>query len=77
MLGASWRTDLVGWIMLASAVVGAIADIIATQGMPKTIPEYVLFGSMVLAGIGHILAKDGKVTNSKDPGSPVDVPAGL
>ncbi len=77
MLGASWRTDLVGWIMLAGAVMGIIADIIATQGMPKTIPEYVLFASMVLAGIGHILAKDGKVSNAENPVSPKDVPKGV
>ena len=61
---ASWRTSLVGWIAIASGVAGMIADIIATQGMPKTIPEYFLFGGLVLGGIGHILAKDAVVTNS-------------
>lgn len=77
MLGVSWRTDLAGWIGIAAGIVGMIADIIVTQGMPKTIPEYFLFGGLVLAGIQGVLAKDGKVSNSKDPGSPKDVPAGL
>ena len=64
MLGASWRTGLVGWIAIASGVAGMTADIIATQGMPKTIPEYFLFGGLVLGGIGNLLAKDAKVSNS-------------
>lgn len=64
MLGASWRTGLVGILAIAGGVVGLIADIIATQGMPKTVPEYVLFGGLVLSGIGNLLAKDANVTNS-------------
>ncbi len=77
MLGASWRTDLVGYIALGGSAMGLIADIIATQGMPKTIPEYVLFGGLALTGIGHILAKDGKVSNAENPVSPKDVPKGI
>ena len=66
-MGASWRTSLVGWIAIASGVAGMIADVIATQGMPKTIPEYFLFGGLVLGGIGNILAKDAKVSNAPIP----------
>jgi len=77
MLGVSWRTSLVGWIGIIAGVLGMTADIIATQGMPKTIPEYFLFGSMVLAGIGGILAKDGKVSNAPVPVTPKDVPPGI
>ncbi len=77
MLGVSWRTDLVGWISIFAGVFGFIGDAIAQQGLPHTLPEYFIFGALVLNGIGHKLAKDGKVTNSKDPGSPIDVPAGL
>jgi hypothetical protein len=51
-----------------------IADIIATQGMPKTIPEYFLFGGLVLAGIGNLLAKDAKVSNSGTNAPAHDVP---
>ena len=77
MLGTSWRTSIVGWIAIASGVAGLIADIIATQGMPKTIPEYVLFGGLVLSGIGNLLAKDAKVSNSNNPRPvAVDVPPG-
>ena len=70
----SWRTNIVGWIAIASGVAGMIADIIATQGMPKTIPEYFLFGGLVLGGIGNLLAKDAKVSNSPTPTAPHDVP---
>lgn len=72
-MAASWRTNLVGWIAIASGVAGMIADIIATQGMPKTIPEYFLFGGLVLGGIGNLLAKDAKVSNAPNPGAPTEV----
>lgn len=73
-MGASWRTSLVGWIAIASGVVGFIVDLIATQGMPKTIPEYFLFGGLVLGGIGNIIAKDAKVSNSGTNAPAHDVP---
>lgn len=63
----SWRTSLVGYIAIASGAVGFIVDLIATQGMPKTIPEYFLFGGLVLGGIGNILAKDAVVSNAPTP----------
>lgn len=71
----SWRTSMVGWIAIAAGVAGMIADILATQGMPKTIPEYFLFGGLILGGIGNLLAKDAKVSNATNP-KPVasDVP---
>lgn len=70
----SWRTSIVGWIAIASGAAGMIADIIATQGMPKTIPEYFLFGGLVLGGIGNLLAKDAKVSNAPNPTASHDVP---
>ena len=73
MLGASWRTGIVGWIAIASGVMGLIADIWATQGMPATIPEYFLFGGLVLGRIGNLLAKDSKVSNSGTNAPPHDV----
>ena len=73
MASASWRTNLVGWIAIASGVAGMIADIIATQGMPQTSPEYFVFGGLVLGGIGHLLSKDAKVSNSSNPGPAKEV----
>ena len=70
----SWRTNIVGWIAIGSGVAGMIADIIATQGMPKTMPEYFLFGGLVLGGIGNLLAKDAKVSHSGTNAAPHDVP---
>lgn len=69
----SWRTSMVGWIAIAAGVAGLIADMIATQGMPQTIPEYFLFGGLVLGGIGNLLAKDSKVSNSPVAVAPHDV----
>jgi hypothetical protein len=63
-MGASWRTSLVGYISIASGVVGFIADLLVTQGLPSSLPEYVVFAGLVLGGIGHILAKDANVSNS-------------
>jgi len=77
MLGASWRTDLVGWIAIFSGILGAIADVVVTQGMPKTLPEYFVFGSLVLGGVGHILAKDAKVSNAENPVAPKQLPPGV
>lgn len=73
MLGASWKTGLIGVIAIAAGAMGMIADIVATQGMPKTIPEYFLFGGLVLGGIGHLLAKDATVTNAVNPGPASEV----
>lgn len=64
MLGASWRTSVIGWLSIASGVMGFVADTIVTQGMPQTVPEYIIFGGLVLNGLGHLLAKDAKVSNS-------------
>ena len=74
MLGASWRTSIVGWIAIASGVAGIIVDIIARQGMPTNPVEYVVFGGLVLTGIGNILAKDAKVSNSGTNAPAHDVP---
>lgn len=63
----SWRTNIVGYIAIGSGIAGLVADIIVTQGMPKTLPEYFVFGSLVLAGIGNLLAKDAKVSNALAP----------
>lgn len=63
----SWRTNIVGWAAIASGAVGLVMDIIATQGMPATIPEYFVFGGLVLGGIGHLLAKDDKESVTTPP----------
>ena len=71
----SWRTSLVGYLAIAGGIGGFIGDLIMTQGMPKTIPEYVIFGGMVLTGIGHLLAKDSVVSNAPNPVAATEVSA--
>ena len=63
----SWRTSAVGYIAIVSGLLGIIADIIVTQGLPKTLPEYFVFGSMILGGVGHLLSKDAVVSNAPHP----------
>lgn len=70
----SWRTNIVGWLAIAAGIGGMIADIIATQGMPQTLVEYIIFGGLVLTGIGHLLAKDAQVSHSGTNAAPHDVP---
>ena len=73
MLTGSWRTNIVGYTGIASGVLGLVADVIMNQGLPKTLPEYFIFGSLIIAGIGNLLAKDAKVSNSPHPVAASDV----
>lgn len=67
MPGKSWKTALVGYIMIAAAVIGFIADALQKQGMPNTVIEWVVFGTLIAGGINGILAKDYNVSNAPQP----------
>lgn len=67
MPGASWKTALVGYIMIAGGILSLIAEAIQKQGIPDTIIEWVVFGSLVAGGISSVLAKDHDVSNSPVP----------
>ena len=67
MPGASWKTALVGYIMIAGGILSLVAEAIQKQGIPDTLIEWVVFGSLVSGGISSILAKDHDVSNSPTP----------
>lgn len=67
MPGKSWKTALVGWIMIAGGILSLIAEAIQKNGVPDTIIEWVVFGSLVAGGISAIMAKDFDVSNSPTP----------
>ncbi len=73
LLGKSWRTGLVGVVSLLTGVLGFAADVIYKQGLPNTIPEWLVFGGLMLNGLAGLLQKDAKVTNSSNPAAAVDV----
>ena len=74
-MSGSWKTSLVGYIMIASGILAFIAEAVAKSGIPDTIMEWVTFGTLVIGGIVGILAKDGDVSNSPHPASATTVSA--
>ena len=67
MPGGSWKTGIVGWILVASGSLGLLADIIAKQGIPDTVIEWVSFGTAFASGIAALLAKDYDKSNAPSP----------
>ena len=72
MLGTSWKTSLMGWLLIGGDVIAFISKTLEAQALPNTLFEWVGFGMAMVTGIGMILAKDRDVT-----GLPKVVPAML
>lgn len=66
-LGPSWRTSVIGIISLLAGILGFISDTIATQGLPQTAIEWVVFAGLIINGIGHLFSKDTNVSNAERP----------
>lgn len=62
MLGTSWKTSLMGWIIIVGDVLAFVIDVIQKQGLPDTIAEWFMFAMGLATGIAAILAKDRDVT---------------
>ena len=62
MLGTSWKTSLMGWIVIIGDIVAFISKIVQDQGLPQTLVEWIAFGMALITGIALILAKDRDVT---------------
>lgn len=62
MLGTSWKTSVVGWIIIVGDVVAFLVDVIQKQGLPDTVAEWVMFPMGLATGLVAILAKDRDVT---------------
>ena len=74
-MAGSWKTKLAGWILIASGLLGLVAEAISKQGIPDTLMEWLTFGSMIGGGIVALLAKDYDVSNSPHPASATTVSA--
>lgn len=64
ILGASWRTSLVGWLGIAAGVAVALTQLI--QGGFTAVDWKAL--ALVIPGLGFLNAKDAKVSNAQTPG---------
>ena len=62
MLGTSWKTSLMGWLLIGGDVIAFISKTLEAQSLPSTLFEWVAFGMAMITGIGMILAKDRDVS---------------
>ncbi len=67
MPGGSWKTGIAGWAAVVADIAGLIAMTIEKQGLPKDASTWIVFGSVLAAGVGNILSKDYDKTNSSHP----------
>jgi NAD/NADP transhydrogenase beta subunit len=65
MKNVSWRTTSVGWIGLAMAIMAVVEGLI--KGEPITDTQWGLIGSLLVANVGLVMAKDSKVTGLPQP----------
>jgi hypothetical protein len=73
MPSGSWKTAVAGWAAIIADLAGLIAKTIEQHGIPTEPSTWIIFGSVLAAGIGNILSKDHDKTNSKDPAKAVTV----
>ena len=64
---SSWKTTLLGWIIIVGDIIGFISKSIEEQGMPTTIAGWVPFAVGLAVGIMGIFAKDRDVTGLPTP----------
>lgn len=70
MLGASWMTTLVGYVVIVLTVV---QQAVVEQGLPSDLAGWVKFAGGIVTGVGIALAKDYNKTNAPTP-APVAQP---
>jgi hypothetical protein len=76
MPGGSWKTGLMGYLIIALDVIQFIAQAIEKQGMPTSLQGWIITLSGLAGGIGMIVAKDFDKSNSRQPvAESVTVPA--
>ena len=66
-MGQSWKTGLIGWIIIIGDVVKLIGDTATEQGVPTSLSGWLTFGLALATGIGLIFSKDYDKTNSQHP----------
>ena len=67
MPGGSWKSGLAGWVAIIADFFGLIAKTIEQHGIPTDASTWIVFGSILAAGIGNILSKDYDKSNADHP----------
>lgn len=75
MLSASYKTAIVGYIIIALDLLKLIGDAIKAEGMPTDLNGWIVFAAGLATGVGLILAKDFNVSNAPKPVASVEVSA--
>lgn len=73
MVGASWKTAFIGYVIIALDILNLIGEAVKQQGLPTDIQGWIVFAAGLATGIGLILAKDFNVSNSPRPAASVVV----
>ena len=73
MIGASFKTSIIGYIIIALDLLKLVGDAIKEQGMPTDLNGWIVFAAGLATGVGLILAKDYNVSNSSHPAAPTIV----
>lgn len=64
MLGASWMTTVVGYLVIVLTVAN---QVYTEQGLPHSVPEWIGFVGGIATGVGIALAKDFNKSNAPNP----------
>lgn len=68
-VNTSWKTTLLGWIVIVGDVIALITKSVEDQGLPNTVSGWIPFIVGLAVGIMGIFSKDRDVT-----GLPTSVP---
>jgi hypothetical protein len=63
----SWKTSVLGYIILALDLLKLVGDAIKAEGMPTDMNGWIVFGAGLATGIGLILSKDYDKSNAPVP----------
>lgn len=58
----SWKTTLLGWIIIVGDIIAFVAKSVDEQGMPNTLAGWIPFMVGIAVGIMGIMSKDRDVT---------------
>ena len=64
MLGTSWMTSVVGYLVIVLTVAN---QVYTEQGLPTNVHEWIGFIGGIVTGVGIALSKDFNKTNSPKP----------
>ena len=67
LANSSWKTTLLGWVIIVGDVIAFITKSVEDQGMPSTLSGWIPFGVGIAVGIMGIFAKDRDVTGLPAP----------